>query len=501
MTSLAQKLSNSSFYRMCEFFAGLLVGFFLMPFVIESLGDRLYGLWILIGSFLGYYGLFDLGLTSAIQRYMSKAIGQGDKQEINIIFNTFMFLFLGIGALTLFITVLVTAFAPLVFKKISDLILFRQVMVILGLNYAINFPMRVMAGMLESSLRFDVPSKVELVKIFFRTVFVVIVLKAGYGILGLAVVNLTVNALSQTAVFIWTLRLNPDLVFSRELVDLQRIKSFFQYSFVSFIGTLAEQLRFNVSNFVIAGFLGLSAVTLYSVASRLPGYFVNFFSYSFGILTPVFSQYEGRGDFKSIRDKFLSLTKLSSYISIFLGAAIIIFGKAILERWVGPRFAPAYPLMILFCIPLTLSMMQRPTGSVLFGISKHKILMVTNLAEGVINLILALILINTYELTGVVLAMAIPMVITKLIIQPVYVCRVIKLSLGEYYIRLMGPIVLKSTAVILVLWLLTKSFILPNYFSIILLGSVYTAVFGVFVFFWGLDQTERGTFKKLLRGR
>ncbi|MGH9601249.1 MAG: hypothetical protein ACRD24_02570 [Terriglobales bacterium] len=32
--------------------------FFLTPFVIRSLGDHSYGLWLLVAGFIGYYGLF-----------------------------------------------------------------------------------------------------------------------------------------------------------------------------------------------------------------------------------------------------------------------------------------------------------------------------------------------------------------------------------------------------------------------------------------------------------
>ena len=48
------------------------VGFFLSPFVLHHLGDDAFGLWILIFSLTGYYGIFDFGIRSSLIRYVSK---------------------------------------------------------------------------------------------------------------------------------------------------------------------------------------------------------------------------------------------------------------------------------------------------------------------------------------------------------------------------------------------------------------------------------------------
>ncbi len=50
----------------------VLVGIFLSPYILHRLGDEAFGLWILIFSATGYYGLFDLGIRSSIVRYVAK---------------------------------------------------------------------------------------------------------------------------------------------------------------------------------------------------------------------------------------------------------------------------------------------------------------------------------------------------------------------------------------------------------------------------------------------
>ena len=40
----------------------ILVGFFLAPFVLHHLGNTGYGVWTLVLSLTGYFGLLDLGI-------------------------------------------------------------------------------------------------------------------------------------------------------------------------------------------------------------------------------------------------------------------------------------------------------------------------------------------------------------------------------------------------------------------------------------------------------
>src|SRR5204863_82953 len=48
------------------------VGIFLTPYVLHRLGDEAFGVWVLTTNLVGYYGILDAGVRSAILRYVSK---------------------------------------------------------------------------------------------------------------------------------------------------------------------------------------------------------------------------------------------------------------------------------------------------------------------------------------------------------------------------------------------------------------------------------------------
>src|SRR5437879_12375542 len=81
------------------------VGFFLSPFILHHLGDEAFGLWILIYSLTGYYGLFDFGIRSSLVRYVSKFQATNDRGQIARLINTSLFSYSCLGLFLLLPTV------------------------------------------------------------------------------------------------------------------------------------------------------------------------------------------------------------------------------------------------------------------------------------------------------------------------------------------------------------------------------------------------------------
>ena len=83
MSKIGKALVRGATARLTAQFVASFIGLALLPFIIESLGKRLFGAWILVGTMIGYYGLLDLGLASAVSRFVSRELGRGDKEEAN----------------------------------------------------------------------------------------------------------------------------------------------------------------------------------------------------------------------------------------------------------------------------------------------------------------------------------------------------------------------------------------------------------------------------------
>ena len=112
-TSVGRKLLSGSALRIVNLVGSAVASFFLMPFIVHHLGDRVYGFWSLTAAFVGYYNLLDLGLSSAISQYMCVALGKKDFAECRIVFNNALRLQLLIAGAALAATVALVAVTPL----------------------------------------------------------------------------------------------------------------------------------------------------------------------------------------------------------------------------------------------------------------------------------------------------------------------------------------------------------------------------------------------------
>ncbi|MBF0217279.1 MAG: oligosaccharide flippase family protein [Candidatus Omnitrophica bacterium] len=498
MSHKARTLTKGSILRMAEFFSVAVVTFLMTPFIIGSLGDSMYGIWIFVGSFLGYYGLMDFGLSSAMQRLLSRAVGANDPDEANKVINTAFLVYFVIGLSVFVISIVVAAVVPGLIKNIGEVGVFRKVVVILGLSFAIGFPLRVFFGILVSNLRYDLIVIVELVKLAARSILIIVYLKSGHGIVSMAWIMLATEIGGNCANILAVRHLFKNNVFSARLFAPGKVRELFGYSFYTFIAQIADQLRFNIDNLVIITFIGLGSVTVYSIAFRLIKYFMQFISAGVGIFMPVFSQYEAAGDYVSIREKLIFTTKISAYLSVLTGGILILFGKAFIHIWVGAAYLPAYPVLVVLTIPIVIALMQNPSLQVIYGLSKHRYVAVVSSVEGVVNLVLSVMLVGKMGLIGVALGTAIPMIIVNVFIYPRYVCRLVGLPVSKYYYHVLAPVLVKGTLIVAVFGSILKNRMISGYAEMAVMVLALVVVFGALCTWLGFDRLERGHFRKLI---
>jgi O-antigen/teichoic acid export membrane protein len=262
-------MAKGSALRTFYLVAQVVVALSLMPFVVHSLGDRMYGFWTFVAAFIGYYGLLDFGLTLAMERYLAGAIGAGNKEECNHIFNTAFLILTGIGLLALLVTVILALVSPWFWSNLDDASLFSKVILILGINMAISFPLNVFIGILIAKLRFDIHSYVQLITLILRTTLIVLAVNFGYKVLGLAVATLLASIPGSILYIYFAKKSMPFLKLKWEYRNRGTMKSLFSYGSVSFVAHIPGQLRSPFDVFVITAFINLAAVTHYRIASLM----------------------------------------------------------------------------------------------------------------------------------------------------------------------------------------------------------------------------------------
>jgi O-antigen/teichoic acid export membrane protein len=495
--ALANKLVRGSTLRVLNLIIQITVSFFLMPFMIHSLGDRMYGLWIFIGTFIGFYGLLDLGLSSSVGRHISGAIGAKKLDECNRIFNTSIILYSALACVVILITIVIALLAPIFFKKPEEADLFWKVVLILGINLAIDFPIRAFGGILTAQLRFDLISTVEMISLVLRTILVVVVLNAGYGILALTWVTVLSGIPEKILSIYLSMRNFPSLKFNKKNWELKTAKTLFTYGIFTLIAQLGDILRFKLDHLVITVFVGLAAVTHFSIASSLVTYFTNFVLAATGVLLPVFSQLEGVGDNEQIKKVFFFSSRISICISSFIGYGMIALGKPFIDHWMGSSYVDAYPCLVLLVLGSVFTLWQTSSVNLLYGISKNKYYAILNSIEGAGNLFLSLVLVRYWGIIGVAVGTFIPMVIIRLFILPLYVCRIISIPFVEY-VRITARTVGMNCLALAIPLLISLFFATSNYWVLATIGLVSFCIYSVTIWILEFDLKEKFLIQKAI---
>lgn len=458
----------------------IVVGLFLSPYILHHLGDEAFGLWVLIFSVTGYYGLFDLGIRSSIIRYVAKYSTVAEHEELNRLVNTAFFTYSGIGALALLITFAVSFYVGSIFRISGDsLYLARWLFLMVGSAVALGFPLGVFGGILEGLQRFYILNLNNMSATVLRAALIVIALQHGRGLLTVAFITVALPLLANLINAVVAFRLLP-LRFGLEHLNRESLKRIASYSGTTFIIIVAVRLRFKTDAIVIGTFVSSAAITYFTIGSRLVDYAGEVVGGLAQVFVPMSSQSDATGDLTGLRRIFVAGNRACALITFPMTAILIILGKSVIEAWMGARYiAASYPVMLVLVIPFTLMLAQSASGRVLYGMAKHKTLAVVTLMEGGANLFLSILLVRRFGILGDAVGTAIPLACTTLFFMPRHLCRVLKMRIGVYLREaFLLPLILCGPLVAVLLFMRHWR-VAHNYLQLAIQLGVGSAVYGV----------------------
>jgi O-antigen/teichoic acid export membrane protein len=411
----------------------ILVGIFLSPFILHRLGNMAYGAWVLAFSVTGYYGLFDLGIRSALIRYVSTYYATNNHDGLLRLINTSLALYTAIGSAAMVATILVSSNVGSLFHIPADFLrTARWLFLIVGSAVSLGFPAGVFGGVLEGLNRFYFVNLTNLMATLVRAVLIVLALHHGYGLLTVAIITVSLPLIGSAVRAVIVLRLLP-LKFGWRYIDRSYFREIARYSSVTFMVMIAYKLRFKTDEVIISTFLSLSAVTFFSNADRLLDYTAEVVSSLSQVFVPLSGQSDAKGDMNQLRKLFVAGNRACALIVFPISATLIILGKSVITAWVGARYVTAsYPVMICLLIPYTFSLAQDVSGRILYGMARHKSLALVTGMEAIANLILSIVLIRPFGIIGDALGTAIPLSCTALFFVPRHLCRVLNIRLLSY---------------------------------------------------------------------
>ena len=459
----------------------IVVGLFLSPFILHRLGDTAFGLWVLIFSLTGYYGIFDFGIRSSIIRYVSKYTATHDAGEVSGLINTAMLTYSCVGIASLLLTLAGCLYIDRLFKIPADFhATAAWLLFIVGTSVALGFPLGVFGGMLEGLQKFYIINWTNIVfSGLIRAVLIVVYLSRGYGLLTVAIITVGLPIVSSSVRAAVALRSLP-IKFRWKYVDRNSFRHMANYSGVTFMVIIAARLRLKSDAVVIGTFLSSAAITYFYAGSRLVDYAGEVVSSLAQIFVPMSSQSDAAGNIARLRKIFILGNRACAFTIFPITVFFLILGKSIIGVWLGQKYVTqAYPVLIILILPHTIMQIQSASGRILFGMSKHGKLAIVSLIEGIANIVLSILLVRPLGIMGDALGTAIPLLCTYVVFMPRHLCSLLGVRVRTYLVQAYLLPVMLSAPMAVVLLLLRRWVIPHSYRQLIpqlLIGGIVYSI-------------------------
>ena len=332
-------------------FVNAVVGFLLTPYVLHHLGDVEFGLYTLVTMLTGYYGLFDLGVRSAILRFVSRALALNDHDEINCVISTAFYFYWGICVLAILTTIFMLPWMPRLFGANGETArAFQYLFLLAGIVQGLILPLNVFAASVDASGRFDQVYMVQIFSLLLRVVFLVVAIHAGGHLFAVGAVVLLSMFLSYVFQIPLALRQIHGISLNPKWVRRSKLRELFRYSSVTIGIGLGEKVKAYISPVLVGLLMNPAAVTLFSLPTKLLRFPVDGIGTMTEVVNPASSHLEAHEDYVKLR-RLLQLSVQGAFILVApMSAFLLIYGRDLLRLWVGVAYLSAYPLLVVLTL-------------------------------------------------------------------------------------------------------------------------------------------------------
>ena len=432
---IKRNVVENIFSNWASLVVSLVIAFLVSPIVVHSLGNELYGVWTLIVSVTGYFTVLDFGVNTAIVRYISSSHAINDHGQARKVYSTSLAIFAAVAAALLIFSLFFGFFFQSIFnlQHIPRLYLYATFM-FSATDLAFGLLFSTWVGSLCGLQEFKFINGLSVFTNIMKNLLLVCLLKQGYGLLTLALLQLSTSLVRAAFQYVRIKRNYRFLCFSRDFIDRDTVKLIYGYSIYSFVIAIALKLLFYTDSLVIGSMIGVSQVTFYAIPSTLLDYLEKFVWAMIAVLVPVISANDATETVANGGNAGLYLlgTRYSLLVSMPIVISLYFYGADFIKLWMGQEIGDSSQLVLrLLLIGFGVATTQLIANGILKGISKHKVLAIILAIEALANLLMSVALAKPYGIEGVAFGTMVPLLVASLAII-FFTCRLLQMDVWTY---------------------------------------------------------------------
>ncbi|MFH0964497.1 MAG: oligosaccharide flippase family protein [Planctomycetota bacterium] len=414
----------------------VVLGLLVTPVIVRTLGKESYGLWGLAATFVGFYGLFDFGLSYTVARFMGRTLGRGDEEELCRVASTGQCMLAG-GAILVVCAAFVVMGPALSVLRIAPEFAgtFRWLVVLCAASVAVTMMTSVYGATLLATEDFVVMSGIAAGSSVLRSLGGLAAVLSGWGVVGLAVVGLCATVLTAGVQVARSRRRLPGLHISPRRFTPGVFRALAGFSAATFLAMLADMLRSRMDVAIVTRYSGLEQAGLYALGATVFRFFRQAASDIGRVTWPRLNILHGQEDAEGYRRFFLRVSRITSgMVALFAGIVVGLAGTLV-HLWLGPGFERSALVARVLAGGFLLDVATSPGVGSLYAMGRHRYFAVQQVLEAVTAFGLAVFLGMRYGIVGVAAGVVVPNAVVKLTVQPWYVSGFAEIGFRDYWWR------------------------------------------------------------------
>lgn len=475
------------------------VGLLLTPFIIRKLGEAEFGLYTLIGAFVGYISVLDLGLNNTIVRFVAKYRAEKNRKDEETFLASTMIIYLFISIIIIIIGAICYINLENIFGKslTTDQLGSAKIMFIISVfNLAITLPGGAFTGICSGYEEFVFPKSVNIARYIMRSLTIVAVLMLGGKAISMVIVDTIMNIIiiSVNAFYVFN---KLKVRFKLHKFEKTLIKEIFGYSIWIFVFALVSQFQWKAGQMVLGVSVNTTVVAIFGVGVMLGTYYGAFSTAISSVFLPKATQMTvNNATGEQLTDMMIKIGRLSFMVLVYILVAFALYGKQFVFLWVGESFYDSWVIALIIMLAYTLPLVQGFGNSILEAKNKLSFKAIIYLVFMIIGTVLGGFFAKKHGAIGMISGSVIGWVIVQNIMN-IYYYKIININIPRFFKELLN----KNFLIILIVSALGYciNYIPGNgWINFVIKSVTYSIVFAVLMYSYGMLNYEKDLFKNTL---
>jgi O-antigen/teichoic acid export membrane protein len=399
-----RKVLQGSASNLVRVLLSMLVSLVLPPFLVHRMAPAEYSAWVLILQLSAYVNLLDLGLQTAIGKFVAEYDASGNRDASHSLLSTSFTMLAGAATIGCMAIILMTWSVPRLFHQMPAVLVpqVRIALLIVGLSTALTLPFGTFLSTFVGLQRYVFPTIIATVSRVGSAAALISLLLLHGNLVELAMVMAGFNLAGAASQFLgWRRFAKARVGFSFLYFDRRSALQLAKYGSVLSIWTMAMFLISGL-DIVIVGHYDYQHTGFYAVASSVTNFMLLVVGSIFGPILPAVSSIQAGYTPTQIGDLVVKVTRYCSLVLCLLGLPLLFGAYPLLSLWVGHKYAIQSALYLeILVVGNVIRQLTYPYVLVVVATGRQHLATIAAITEAGVNIIVSVFLVTTIGAVGV----------------------------------------------------------------------------------------------------